>query len=389
MGRGLAEAAVAATDASLEVHPPGGLAASLLAAAMALPMTPAARAETPPERGVIAIKYLDYLDSQPGADRIAVRAPSLLISAPVAGDWSVAGTYISDAISGASPAYHTTALTRLRDKRTAGTFSVSRYFANGLVTVGGSVSTEKDYLSRGLFVQAALSSDDKNTTWNLGLAATRDVINPTNGIVEQERKRIADLIVGVTQVVTRRDIVQLTIGYSQGSGYFSDPYKALDNRPRERNHTTVLARWNHHMEATEGIARLSYRYYTDTYAIRAHTLGAEYVQPLGQGWSVMPLVRLYTQKSARFYVDVDPAAGPFPTNPPPDATYYSLDQRLSSFGAVTLGLKVSKQIDADWLVDVKFEQYRQRGQWALAGTGSPGLEPFNARSIQVGISRQF
>lgn len=103
----------------------------------------------------------------------------------------------------------------------------------------------------------------------------------------------------------------------------------------------------------------------------------------------MPLVRLYTQKSARFYVDVDPDAGPFPTNPPPDATYYLLDQRLSSFGAVTLGVKVAKQIDADWLVDVKFEQYQQRGHWALAGKGSPGLEPFNARSIQVGISRQF
>lgn len=405
MARAWAEAAVAATDAPPQAGPsdgpgadppgsacassPGSLAASLLAAAMALPMGPAARAETPPERGVIAIKYLDYLDSQPGADRIAVRAPSLLISAPVAGDWSVLGTYLSDSISGASPAYHSTALTRMRDKRTAGTVSVSRYFPNGLVTVGGSLSTENDYLSRGLFFQGALSTDDRNTTWNLGLAATRDLINPSNGIVEHERKRIAELIVGITQVVTRRDIVQLTLGRSQGRGYFSDPYKALDRRPRERNHTTLMARWNHHVEATDGVTRLSYRYYTDTYAIRAHTLGAEYVQPLGRGWTVMPLIRLYTQNSARFYVDVNPDSGPFPTNPPPDATHYSLDQRLSSFGALTLGLKVAWQIDADWQVDVKFEQYRQRGQWALSGGGSPGLEPFNARSIRVGISRQF
>ena len=43
-------------------------------------MTPAARAETPPERGVIAIKYLDYLDSQPGADRITTAALAARLS---------------------------------------------------------------------------------------------------------------------------------------------------------------------------------------------------------------------------------------------------------------------------------------------------------------------
>ena len=34
-------------------------------------------AQTPPERGQIAIKYLDYLDSQPGASRVRVQAAAL------------------------------------------------------------------------------------------------------------------------------------------------------------------------------------------------------------------------------------------------------------------------------------------------------------------------
>ena len=62
---------------------------------------------------------------------------------------------------------------------------------------------------------------------------------------------------------------------------------------------------------------------------------------------------------------------------------------LSAFGARTLGLKVAKQLDADWLVDLKFESYGQRAAWTIGGTGSPGLAPFHARSIQLGVSRQF
>ncbi len=365
------------------------LGASLLAAAVALPMGPSAHAETPPERGSISFKYLDYFDSQPGADRIQVKAPSLMVTTPVGEDWSLSGTYITDSISGASPAYHTSGLTRLRDFRRAGSLAVTRYFSNGLLTVGATGSTEHDYLSRALYVQAGLSSADKNTTWTLGWAGTRDVINPTNAIVENERKRTDELLLGITQVMTRNDLVQLNLGYSRGAGYFSDPYKVLDNRPRERNQTKMLVRWNHHIDATEAVTRLSYRYYADTYGIRAHTVGFEYMHPLGRGWAVTPLLRYYTQSAARFYVDVDPESGPFPTNPPDGALYSSLDQRLAGFGAVTVGVKVAKQLNADWLVDVKFEQYGQRSFWKLAGGGSAGLAPFDARSIQLGITRLF
>ena len=95
--------------------PPVG--AALLAAALALPGP--AHAESPPERGLVSLKVLDYLDSQPGKDRIRVRAPSLLVVAPSNGDWSTSGTLTWDAISGASPAYHSGDLKPLTDYRRA------------------------------------------------------------------------------------------------------------------------------------------------------------------------------------------------------------------------------------------------------------------------------
>lgn len=377
----------AATRCTAQPSTPLGLA--LMAAALALPAVQSAHADSAPEHGLIAFKYLGYQDSQTGASRILVRAPSAMVLVPLSGNWAVGGTLTRDAISGASPAYHTEAITPLHDTRKAIELNATRYFANGSVTVGGSVSSESDYLARGLTVQGNLSDDSKNTTVTLGLGLARDRINPNNHIVDNERKRTTDVLLGVTQVMSTHDIVQLNLGHSSGSGYYSDPYKVMDERPRERRHTTLMARWNHHFEGTGGTLRSSYRYYTDSFDVRAHTLAFKYVQPLTQGWTVTPQLRLYTQTKARFYVDADASAGPFPPNPPAGWTYYTEDQRLSAFGARTLGLKVAKQIDANWTMDVKYEQYSQRAAWTLDGGGSPGLAPFYARSIQLGVSRQF
>ncbi len=362
---------------------------AIIVAAISLAMPGKAQSEAAPERGLVSLKYLDYLDSQPGDDRIKVRATALRLMTPIAGEWSVDGTVTSDSISGASPAYHTFALTQMHDVRHAADGSLTRYLEGGTLTVGANISSESDYLSRGLSLQGSHSSDDKNTTFTAGFGYTSDVINPTNHIVDHETKQRADFLLSVTQVMSVNDIVQFSLGYARGRGYFSDPYKVFDERPRTRNNTTLFSRWNHHVEATQGTIRTNYRYYSDSWNIKAHTLGLEYVQPLANGWTVMPLLRLYTQSAASFYVESDPSTAPFPPNPPAGAIYSSEDQRVSAFGAHTYGLKVSKQLDADWLLDVKLEQYGQRAAWRLFGKGSPGLADFNARSIQLGISRQL
>jgi hypothetical protein len=365
------------------------LGAALLTAAMTLPLANIAHADSAPERGSVSLKSLNYEDRQPDSERIHVRANALRVEAPIAGEWLVGGTYTADSVSGASPAYQTTSLTKMHDYRRAADADVTRYFADGTLTLGASVSSESDYLSRNLSIQGTRSSEDKNTTWTAGIGVTSDAINPTNRVVEHETKHINNLLLGVTQVLTTKDIVQLNVGGSWGRGYFSDPYKLFDNRPRERNNNTVMARWNHHLDSTQGTLRFSYRYYYDTWRIKAHTLGAEYVQPLPDGWTVTPLIRLYSQSAASFYIDANQENGPFGPTLPDGTIHYSEDQRLSAFGARTVGLKVAKRIGPDWLIDLKYEQYEQRGAWRFFGDGSPGLAPFSARIIQVGLTWLF
>ena len=371
----------------MQLTPGAHAGARLLAAALALPGV--ALAQTPPERTSVTFKVLDYLDSQPGADRVRVRAPALSLLAPVGDTWSVSGWVMSDSISGASPAYHTRALSKLQDERHAVEASATRYGERSSFTLGAQYSTEADYVSRGVSMQATLASSDRNTTGSAGLGVNSDSINPVTRAVVGERKRVVQAVLGLTQVLSPLDIVMLNLGHTRGRGYFSDPYKVFDNRPRERNHSTVMLRWNHHVAGTETTLRSSYRYYRDSFAVRAHTLGLELVQPLPLGFSVVPLLRLYDQSAARFYVDAAASTAPFPPNPPDGAVYFSEDQRLSAFGALTLGLKVIKQLGADWSVDFKVERYEQRGAWRVAGSGSPGLAPFRARSYQFGLTHSF
>lgn len=369
---------------------------AVLVAALALPgVAPSALAESAPESGQIGLKYLSYRDSQPGLKRISVDAPSVSWLLPVAGSWSLAGSYTLDSVSGASPRWHSSisSASRMSDLRRAGDLRVTKYFARSSFSFGTARSTEHDYRSTSYSLQATFSSDDNNTTWAIGAGRALDRIDPVNAVVVGEGKRTTDFMVGVTQVLTPNDVAQANLTIARGSGYYSDPYKQVDQRPRERNQTALMLRWNHHFDGVGASLRSSYRYYEDSFEVAGHTVSAEWVQALAHGWAVAPSIRYHTQSAARFYYDpvYDSLLGaPFPpgylANP---GAHYSADQRLSAFGALTFGIKVSTEIVKDWDADVRVDLYQQRGSWRIGGQGSPGLAPFRARFVQVGVTHKF
>ena len=366
------------------------LTQAILAAALALPGI--SSAATPPERAELSLKRLNYQDSQPGWERIHVDTTLLGALIPLNDEWSMEGGLVVDTVSGASPSFHSQRLGsgKLYDLRRAEDVSVTRYFPLASVTLGASHSAENDYLSNALTLKFSLSSEDKNTTYDFGIAGNKDTITVPVAGIDHQRKRGVDVIVGVTQVLSMSDIVQFNVGYGAGQGYYSDPYKFFDNRPRQKHQTTLVAKWNHHVKSWGSTERFSYRYYDDSFGIRAHTFGLEHVHPLGDGWTLTPAVRLYSQSAANFYVGVE--TPPFPTIPPgftPGVTIISQDQRLSAFGARTLGLKVAKALGTNWVIDAKYEDYEQRSAWRIGGAGSTGLEPFRARSIVLGLSYLF
>jgi len=386
---------VAATEASLNVATLTAAAkknnstGALLAAALTLPgILPAtALAQLAPDPGLIALKYLDYRDWQPGGDRMRVRSPSFYARKPLSDSLQAEGSIVYDSISGASPLYHNTLSGASRlgvtDYRTAGNAKLTKYFDPVAVGIGAAVSSERDYLSRALSLDVRVSSDDRNRTLAFGIGGASDRINSTNGVAEGKERHTLDLLAGITQALSPEAIVESTVTYSPGHGYYSDPYKAIDVRPDHRRIFAWLTRYNQHLPWLDATVNLSYRYLHDSFGSSSHTAEFAWNQPLPDGWSVVPSLRYYTQSAADFYFD-PPFPQGFVFGQP-----YSADTRLSAFGALTSGVSIVKRLPDGWTFDVKLDFYRQRSDWRLGGDGSPGLEPFSARWIQTGVSKTF
>jgi len=367
-----------------------GLAATLLstvAATLPALLSSAAQAEEPPDHSAIDLKYLYYHDYQPGEGRMRISAPSFHLLAPFADRWSVETAIVVDAISGASPLFHDTLSGAsglgVNDLRKAGDVKLTRYFDSGAVGMQFAYSTEHDYVSRALSVDARLSTPDNNTTFTAGAGHAEDDIDSVNLVARGQHKRTTDLLAGVTQVLTPDDIIQSNLTYSIGHGYYSDPYKAIDVRPDHRDQFAWLSRWNHYVVAVDGTLRLSARYYHDPFGIRALALLTEWVQPVAS-WTITPSLRYYTQGAAEFYRD-PPFPQGFRIGEP-----YSADQRLSAFGAITAGVKLAKSFAGGWRADFKAEYYEQRNDWHhLFGSDSKPLKPFKAQFYQVGLGKDF
>lgn len=406
------EVVVAATDPGLradkEAQPQGRVLGSIVLAALSLPgvLPTAARAQGAPEQGIVSLRHLhyedrqevrtrypDYTGNEPGSfKRITVDSPSIYVLAPIAGRWSLEGSLVHDQVSGATPRYYSsvsgaTVDKGMEDKRTAGDLKVMRYFDRAAVGVGVTHSTENDYKSSAFSLDGRVSSADNNTTFNLGLGSSNDKISSSNDPDLLKKKRTAEIMAGITQALTANDVAQLNLSYSHGRGYYSDPYKLFDNRPGLRKQAAMLARWNHHVASLGATLRSSYRYYHDSFGIRAHTFEAAWVQPVGGSFLLTPSVRYYTQRAAWFYYDpvADTSIFPGPVGSP---TFTSTDQRLSAFGAWTVGLKGEVRL-GDWSADMKYERYEQRSEWRSFGKGSPAIDPFIADFVQVGVSKKF
>jgi hypothetical protein len=436
---GWAEVAVDATDVPRKAR-----LGAIVLSACALPgvMSGAARAEEAPDRAVIEIKVSGYRDAQDKnagdnaaatvakssaqgvspaqghatissasggsgssggsggqsgvnlgsnlLDRIVVTSPSIYALVPLGRQWAVDGTLTVDEISGASPAYYTnsSSFVHFHDRRIGGDAKLTRYFERAAVSLGVASSKESDYTSNAVSAAARFSSDNQNTTLNIGVGLTRDLNNPNNQLVHDAHKGTHEYQVGLTQALSSRDLVQINYTRSVEDGYLNDPYKSYDNRPDRRAANVLQTRWNHWLDGTA--LKLGYRYYGDTFGIRSHTFDLALAVPTeDDGRSTFtPSLRYYTQSAASFYVNPDPGSASYPA-PQDQSGFYSLDQRLSAYGAISVGAKYDWAVDSNWSMDAKLDVYRQQSGLRIIGQGSPGLSPLSAFIWQIGIKRTF
>lgn len=264
------------------------------------------------------------------------------------------------------------------------------------IDVGATGSFEYDY--RHIGANASLSRDfnNRNTTVSFGVAFSTDDMDPEGGApvplaamldvgdqsskLGDDSKDVLDVVLGVTQVINRNALMQLSYSFSDSSGYLNDPYKILalvdpltgdpvprtpppgaegplheyryESRPDSRAKHSFYAQTKYYMGGK--VLDASYRFMTDDWGIDSHTADLRYRWPIGDSSYLEPHLRLYTQSEADFYRISLVDGVPFPS-------YASADYRLGEFDALTVGLKYGWKLASGHEMSARIEYYKQDG----------------------------
>jgi hypothetical protein len=358
---------------------------------------------------------LDRTNTVPGfpRERYEIDTQQLLLAAPLTDRIDFSFEFMHETMSGASPWYtvddaadapvQVMSGATIEEQRDDAQLQVNYYLDNARLGLGAGYSTENDYDAINGGFDFETHFNEKNTTLSGGIGLSFDTITPTDSDLEQlrpkeEEKRSYTLNVGLSQILTRRSLAEVSFTYNFGDGYLSDPYKkvwredaqfAADQRPDTRHGFAWLAAYRRHIEEVDGTFHLSYQFYVDTWQVNSHTVQATWYQNYFDGaLQLMPMVRYYSQREADFYVNF------LKTGQSRDGDMTS-DFRLSSYGAVSFGLRAQYEFHTPWLTDIRWglkasiERYLSSGELALDSPSAenPGLVSFTVYSL--GITAAF
>jgi hypothetical protein len=341
-------------------------------------MPRAARAEDS-----VAYVYENYREED-GRITVVTQSSSVNQDVGTNGHLQLSGTI--DAVSGATPTGRPAqpgsdqvALAQIESRRKAWNGDYSEQIQNFNVDASFAESRESDYVSLGWAVNTLTDFNQKNTTLRVGIAGTDDRVEVIF-LPDYLSKHTSDAIVGITQLLNRTTFVTLNVSAGRSTGYLSEPYKIIEkaveivpnvfldeefaeNSPNARDRESVYASLNHSFLGVHGAIEGSYRFYSDSYGIVAHTLQVSWMQHIGSKLILSPLARFYTQTAARFYyydinkTQIMPARIPTGTAP-----YYSADFRLSAEDSTSLGMKATWRASAWMQIDASYERYVMRGR---------------------------
>jgi hypothetical protein len=313
--------------------------------------------------------------------RVAVFEPLFSLKRDFSNDRSLTAKTVFDVITGASPTgasptnqiqtvtsssgktsqstVGTVPTNRFRDRRAALDLDYAQPLARTLkLNLGGEISTETDYQSRGSHIGLAWDTPNRLTTFSAAFAGNFDRVNPRGGLRigldslqapthgAVAGKRVYDGMIGITQVLSPRWLAEILYGQTRETGYLTEPYKiisvldAIGNTVDFRNENRPDSHLRHYVEfssagnvSDEDVIHVSYRYFWDDWGIRSHTVDVKYRFDLSDGYYLEPHLRFYGQSAADFFTFGLLQNAPLPR-------YATADYRYGKMNTNTIGAKL-------------------------------------------------
>ncbi|HEX4352726.1 MAG TPA: DUF3570 domain-containing protein [Polyangiales bacterium] len=320
---------------------------------------------------------------------VTANGPALLVRKKLFDKVSVSGTYYVDSVSNASIDVVTTA-SPYRETRHEYSFGADYVYRDSQITLGMNRSDEPDYTANRYSLDVTQETFGGMTTVLLGFTRGSDNVEKHNSPEFHDTATHWQYRVGVTQILTPRWIASANFEAIADDGYLGSPYRsarvfgafAPERNPRTRESRALNFRVNGDLGSHDAVPA-SYRYFWDTWAIKAHTLEAGYSRYFGDQWLADATLRYYTQTHALFYSD----------NAQSETTYVSRNRQLSTFNDIGLGGKLTYTMGKvagrfDVKLNGSYEYIRYKySDFTDVRTG--GLYGFNASVLQLYLTANF
>lgn len=267
---------------------------------------------------------------------LTASGPALLVRKKFADTVSLSASYYIDMVSNASVDVVTTA-SPYKETRKEYIVGAEYLVRDAIVSVSTSDSKEPDYVAKATSFDVSQEVFGGMTTLSLGYTRGHDVVGRHNeGFFDAAthwRYRF-----GATQVLSPTWLASINFEAVSDDGFLGSAYRQArvfgatvpERNPRTRSSRSVQLRTI--AEVAPGNAlRFDYRYFWDTWAIKAHTTELRYSRNFGDPWLVDWYGRYYTQSKALFYAD----------NATADTTYVSRNRQLSTFKTLAIGAKMA------------------------------------------------
>jgi hypothetical protein len=279
-----------------------------------------------------SMEFASYNDS----DHITVVTPSIALGIENASGASLHATYLVDIVSAASVDIVSTASSRWKEVRHAGTIEAEYKPHDFGVSVGTSVSSEPDYLSYGAHATVTKDFDEKNWTLFFGYGFSHDVIGRCGdygtctpfGVFSRSLDR-GSFNGGLDFVIDRESLASITGDVIVENGDQSKPYryiamfapnvaptlakgasidevnqlrlpeKPLEQLPLSRRRLALTGRYAHRLDGST--VRLEERVYDDSWGLVASTSDARWIFDLGRRFALWPHARFHAQNSVSFW----------------------------------------------------------------------------------------
>lgn len=338
---------------------------------------------------------------------ITIDGPSILVRKNFADQVSVSANYYVDNISSASIDAVTQA-SPYKEKRTQTSAALDYLHDKSTLSYSYTYSTENDYDATTNYIGVSQEMFGGLSTVSLSYTQGDNTVSKTGDASFSDVASFKNYRVSLAQVITKKTIISLTYDIITDEGFLNNPYRQIryldsgsasgysfqaENYPRTRTSNAASFNLRYHLPY-RAAAFIGYRFFTDSWGIKADTVEIGYTHPLKENWIFETGLRYYAQNQADFYSDLFPFR---------DAqNFLARDKELSTLTDYSFNIGVSYALNNDGLsffdkvsaniyfshIVFNYDNFRDIRQSSFAAGSEPEYG-FSANVIRMYLSFWF